>query len=351
MKGVCFESVGQVACRDLAEPSVQSSRDAVVEVSIAGLCGSDLHPFFGREVGLDPGTVMGHELVGRLVELGDQVKTSGWSEGDRVSIPFSSNCGDCFYCNQGLTSRCTQGQLFGWLQDGAGLDGCQSRFVRIPLADATLSRVPDTVSDVAALLLGDNYSTGYFCAEMGEIKSEAVYVVIGCGTVGLMCVMSALHMKAGKVFAIDPVDSRRDQAQALGAISLAPGESALAEIRKATQGRGADSVMELVGLPEAQSFAYQAIRPGGIMSVIGCHCTPHFSFSPVDAYDKNLTYKTGRCPARSYMDRLTDLVAAGQFDLDPFVTHRFQVDECVKAYDVFSNRKDGCVKAVVDFTL
>lgn len=349
MKGVCFQSVGQVSASTIPDPVIGEDRDAIIRVSMAGLCGSDLHPFWGRETGLDAGTVMGHELVGELVELGEGVSgRCGLEVGDRVFAPFSTNCGTCFYCIQGLSSRCVEGALFGWVENGKGLEGCQSEYVRIPLADSTLMKVPEGLSDESALLLGDNFSTGYYCAEMAGVQSGGVYVVVGCGTVGQMCVIAARAMGAEKIFALDFVAERRAQARRLGAIDLEPNDAAIKEIRQATGGRGADAVMELVGVPAAQQMAYQCVRPGGVLSVIGCHCTPHFAFSPSEAYDKNLTYKTGRCPARHYMESLAPRVVGGEFDLSGFVTHRFGVDQAEKAYDVFSNRREGCLKAVFE---
>ena len=347
MKGVCFEAVEQVACHDLADPVVEDPQDAIVRVSLAGLCGSDLHLFHGRETGCQVGTVMGHELVGEVVEVGSAVNQV--AVGDRVYTPFTTNCGDCYYCNQGLTCRCPSGQLFGWIENGDGLHGGQSEFVRVPLANGTLKRVPDPVSDASALMLGDNFSTGFYCAEMAEVHPDGVYAVVGCGTVGLLCIMAAKYLGAGAIYALDPDPARRAQAEALGAQPRDSTEETVKEIRRATSGRGVDAVMELVGLPAAQQIAFDLLRPGGIMSVVGCHCTPHFSFSPVDAFDKNLTYRTGRCPARFYMDRLTDLVAAGTFQLDRFLSRRFAVEDCVQAYDVFSNRRDGCLKAAIEF--
>ena len=348
MKGICFQAVGEVATIEMPDPQMEQATDAIVKVSMAGLCGSDLHSFLGREPGLDVGTVMGHEFVGTIVDLGSETQArSDLQLGDRVFAPFSTNCGNCFYCQSGLTSRCELGQLFGWRQNGAGLHGGQSEYVRVPLAAGTLKKLPTNVSDTDALLLGDNFSTGYFCAELAEVKSDGVYVVIGCGTVGQLGIMVAQRLGAKQIFAVDLVPERRAQAEQLGAIALPP-DSVNAQVRNATSGRGADAVMELVGLPAAQELAYQVLRPGGVMSVIGCHCTPQFSFSPVDAYDKNLTYRTGRCPARFYMDKLTDQVAEGKFELSRYVTHRFGISESTKAYDVFSNRKDGCIKAVFE---
>ena len=349
MKAVTFQEPEVVRTEGISDPEIVGPRDAIVRVTMAGLCGSDLHPFFGREKGLYPGTVMGHEMVGIVESVGSEFSSSTINVGDKVFAPFTTNCGDCYYCKIGLTSRCPEGQLFGWRQKNAsgevvGLHGCQAELVSIPLADSTLKKLPAGVSEEAALLLGDNFSTGYYCAEMANVNSDGVYAVVGCGTVGQLAVVSALSMGARHVIAIDPVDSRRQQAEALGAVPAHP-DSALSEIQARTQGRGADSVMELVGLPAAQKLAYDLIRPGGIMSVIGCHSSPGFAFRPSDAYDKNLTYRTGRCPARSYMDLLTDRVANGEFNLDPFITHRFSLQESVRAYEVFSQKLDNCTKA------
>ena len=350
MKAVCFQAVEEVACRDREDPVVIDGRDAVVRVTLAGLCGSDLHPFFGRESGLEPGTVMGHEMVGEVVELGDEAQSGGTiAVGDRVFAPFSTNCGKCYYCQHGLSSRCASGQLFGWVENGAGLEGCQSEYVRVPLADATLMKMPAGLTDEDALLLGDNFSTGYYSADMAEVKPGGVYVVIGCGTVGQLCIVAAIGMGAEQIFALDPVEDRRRQAEELGAIGLPPDEAAIKQVFAASEGRGADAVMELVGLPAAQKLAYQCVRPGGILSVIGCHCTPNFAFSPVDAYDKNLSYRTGRCPAGHYMRLLSDRVVNGEFDLSRFVTHRFDVADASRAYDLFSKRSEGCLKAVFEF--
>ena len=346
MKGVCFKSVGEVETLEMADPEIQQPTDAILKVTMAGLCGSDLHLFHGREVGVDQGTVMGHEVVGEVVAVGSDVNKL--KVGDIAFAPFTTSCGNCFYCQAGLTARCVHGQLFGWREQDQGLHGCQSEFVRVPLADGTLKKKPSGLSDVSALLLADNFSTGFFCAEMADITPEKTCVVIGCGTVGLLSIIAAKHLGAEKLYAVDPVPDRRKEAEALGAIPLTP-ENAASVIANATDQRGADSVMELVGNPAAQQLAYQVMRPGGTMSVVGCHCTPNFAFSPIDAFDKNLTYRTGRCPARHYMDKLTERVASGEFKIDSFVTHHFSVNESVRAYDVFSNRKDGCVKAVFEF--
>ena len=346
MRAVCFRGMEDVAVETLADPGIETPGDAVVEVTTAGLCGSDLHPYFGRETGLDPGTAMGHEFVGKVVATGDEVL--GFAPGDRVCAPFSTSCGTCYFCVSGLTSRCEQAQLFGWRSGGQGLHGGQAQYVRVPLADGTLVALPEAVTDDTALLLGDNLSTGYFCARLAGVGPDGVYGVIGCGTVGLLAICWAKRLGAQQVIAIDLVASRRDRAAALGAETCADEEEFKASISEASDGRGADAIMELVGLPAAQRLAWETVRPGGTLSVIGCHSEPHFAFSPADAYDKNLVYRTGRCPARHLMPRLARELAREPMDLQWCTTHRFSLDDGVRAYEVFAGHQDGCVKAVLD---
>ncbi|MGI9517944.1 MAG: alcohol dehydrogenase catalytic domain-containing protein [Pirellulaceae bacterium] len=345
MNGVCFRNIEEVACIELPDPVIEDPGDALVRVEMAGLCGSDLHPFFGREQGLEPGTVMGHEFVGQVVETG--LAATRHPVGTRVAAPFTTNCGTCYFCQRGLTSRCVESELFGWRSSGSGLHGGQAELVRVPNANGTLMDLQDKPAEIG-LLLGDNLSTGYYCAEMAGTGPEGVFGVIGCGTVGLLCVLSCFARGATRVLAMDPQPQRLARAGELGAETFSDAAAFRAAVFEATEGRGADAVMEVVGLPAAQELAFQCLRPGGIMSVIGCHCTPNFTFSPVDAYDKNLTYRTGRCPARHYMGRLDDVVKRHESELMSLVTHRFTLDQGIEAYDVFANRKDGCIKAVFE---
>lgn len=346
MHGICFSAPGVVVWDELPDPRIESDHDAIVDVELSGLCGSDLHPFFGREVGLDAGTVMGHEFVGRVRDVGPRVVTV--QPGDRVFAPFSTSCGQCAACRSGLTSRCERGQLFGWRSDGVGLHGGQAERVRVPLADGTLKVVPEGLSRDAALLLGDNFSTACFCADLAGIDPAGVTVVIGCGSVGLLGILAARLAGAAHVVAVDLVPERRERARAFGATAVEPGPEVASAVHALGGLRGAASVMEFVGLPAAQRLAWEVLRPGGTMAVIGCHCAP-FAFSPSEAYDKNLTYRTGRCPARAYMERLTPRVIDDLPHITQVVTHRFAPADAVHAYDVFAHQRDGCVKAVFEF--
>ena len=183
MRAITFQGVGRIVHEYVPDPVLCEPTDALVDVDLCALCGSDLHPFRGHEKGLDVGTVMGHEFLGEIVAVGAAVEHL--AVGDRVVSPFTTSCGACFYCQRGLTARCERGQLFGWVEDGRGLPGAQAERVRVPLAETTLVRVPPGARDDEALLAGDVLSTGFFCAQLGECRPGAVVAVIGAGPVGL----------------------------------------------------------------------------------------------------------------------------------------------------------------------
>ncbi len=234
------------------------------------------------------------------------------------------------------------------MQNGVGLHGGQAEYVRVPMAESTLLAVPKNVLAEEALLLGDVFSTGYFCADMAEIKPDGIYAVIGCGPVGLMAIIGARELKAGKIYAIDTIRERLTFAVHFGAIPLHHEEvDLLAYIRHETEGRGADAVLEAVGSPAAARLAIDLVRPGGIISVAGVHNESQFAFSPAEAYDKNLTYKVGRCPARYYMERLIPLVQKKKYDLTSIISHRLPLAEGVRGYKIFAEKLEGCTKVVL----
>ena len=305
-----------------------------------------MHPYNEREEGLDIGTVMGHEFVGEVVETGADVR--GLAVGDRVYSPFTTNCGECSYCRSGLTSRCPRGQLFGWVGMGEGLQGGQAEFVRVPLADSTLLCIPEGVTDEQALLLGDIFSTGYFCAEMAGIKPGGVYAVVGCGPVGILAIVAARELGAEMLYAIDSVPERLELAQEVGAVPIDfQAENPVMAIRSHADAPGADAVMEAAGTYDAARMAIELVRPGGTISVVGVHTDDNFPFGPVEAYDKNLTYRVGRCPARAYMERLAPIVRDRELDITRVISHRVPLSDGPDAYRSFDERRDGYTKVVL----
>ena len=295
---------------------------------------------------MDPGTIMGHEFVGEIVEVGSEV--GRFAVGDRVVSPFTTSCGGCFYCCTGLTCRCTRGQLFGWVEKREGLQGAQAEFVRVPLADSTLVALPEDALAEEALFAGDIFSTGYFCAEVAGIEPGSVVAVLGCGPVGLMAVLGARELGAERIFAVDSITERLRLAERWGAHAVNFQEvDPVTVLREATQGRGADVVLEVVGSPAATRLAVDLARPGGVVSAAGVHTEEQFAFSPVEAYDKNLTYKAGRCPARYYMDRLLPLIRSRKYDLASVISHRLPLDQGVRGYEIFAEKLESCTKVIL----
>lgn len=343
MRALTWRGVRDIRHETVADPVPRSDGDAVVRVEYAGLCGSDLHVYHGRERGLDEGTVMGHELVGRVVDAGASARRH--AVGSRVVAPFSTCCGRCFFCARGLSARCPEGQLFGWVQGGAGLHGAQAELVRVPHADASLLGVDEDLAPELALLLADVVPTGWHVARLGEVAGDDV-VVLGCGPVGLAAIVAAREQGANRVLAVDTVRERLELASRFGAEPV-PVASAAAAVRAATAGRGADAALEVVGSAEAARLAFELVRPGGVVAIAGVHHEDRFAFSPGEAYDKNLTLRIGRCPARSYMEELLPWIRR-HGELASIISHHRPLADGPAAYDLFDRKADGCIKVAFD---
>lgn len=346
MNAITFQDVERLAYERVPDPSLLEPGDVVVRVRVAGICGSDLHPYFGRERGLDPGTVMGHELLGEVVEAGPGVQH--FRVGDRVVAPFSTSCGECFYCRRGLTARCLQGQLFGWVQEGRGLQGAQAELVRVPLADGTLVRVQEGLDEAVALLAGDILSTAAFAVDLAGVSPGDLVAVVGCGPVGLLAIRAALARGAREVMAVDPVPSRLEIAARFGATPAgAGGPESVAAVRERSEGRGADAAVEAVGSPDSTRQAAELLRLGGSLAAVGVHVEPHFALSPGEIYDRNLRYAAGRCPARHYMPASLDTAARDQALISTLISHRLPLSQGVEAYRRFAAREPGWAKVVL----
>jgi len=347
VKALTFTGLQSISYESIPDPEILSSTDVIVRVECCAICGSDLHVYYGREEGIDHHTAMGHEFTGEVVEVGRDVKNL--RKGDHVMSPFTTSCGKCFYCIRGLTCRCVNSQLFGWVENGHGLQGGQSEYVRVPMAEGTLVKIPEGITEDEALMMGDILSTGFYCAKQARLKADETHIVIGCGPVGLMAVIGAKHYGSDKLFAIDTVPERLAMAKKFGATTIdASKENAIEKIKEVTDGRGADAVMEAVGSTGAGKLAYDLLRPGGIISVVGVCNDQHLSFSPTQAYNKNITYTVGRCPARSMMDELTPFVQNKKADITSIITHRMNLKDGVTGYDIFANKKDHCLKVVLE---
>jgi threonine dehydrogenase-like Zn-dependent dehydrogenase len=346
MKALTFNGIENVIYESVKDPEITQPTDVVVKVKCCAICGSDLHVYHGRESGLDDHTCMGHEFAGEIVAVGKGVKSL--HVGDEVMSPFSVSCGECFYCKIGLTSRCVKSQLFGWVEKEAGLHGGQAEFVRVPLAESSLIKLSDGVSIEEGVLAGDIISTGFYSAKQAQIKPNGVYVVMGCGPVGLMAILGARVYGAEKIYAVDREPVRLKMAERFGAMPINTSSAdAIGRVQDGSEGRGADSVLEAIGSEFSLQLSYQLVRPGGIISSVGVCNGKVLPFSPVEAYNKNLTFITGRCPARAMMPGILTLIQQKKFPFHDIITHRMSLKDGAEGYRLFAAKKDDCLKVML----
>ncbi|KAI1801607.1 GroES-like protein [Daldinia bambusicola] len=336
MNAVVFDGPYKVSLQQRPVPKIQDDGDIIVKVDATALCGSELHTFRGRESS-GTGFIMGHEFAGTVVAVGKGVKSV--KVGDKVVSPFTVSCMNCFYCKKGYSSRCDHVLLFG----SEKLDGAQADFVRVPLADGTVVKAPSEIDDNALVLMADIFPTGFFGARNAfnslgsQDPSEATVVVIGCGPVGLCAIISALEYKPKHLFAIDSVDSRLEIARNLGAepLNFTKDRSAMiARIKQVTDGRGADAVVEVVGLSPALRTAFDVIRPFGFISSIGVH-NSEIPFGGNEGYNKNVRLQMGRCPVRSIFADALSVLAKNQHKFGFMFEKIMPLSMAVSGYDLF----------------
>ncbi|KAL2181561.1 chaperonin 10-like protein [Thermothelomyces heterothallicus CBS 202.75] len=345
MKAVVFHGPRKIAVED-RPTAVQDPKDVIVKVQYTALCGSELHVYRGHQPS-PTGFIMGHEFVGTVVQAGDQVKSV--SLGDTVVAPFTVSCMDCFYCTHGASSRCTNSLLFGC----EALDGGQAEYVRVPHADGTVDEDGNEEDGRrrALVLMADIFPTGFFGAknafgllrEQGQPAGEAVVVVVGCGPVGLCAIVSALERGPRRLFAVDSVPSRLERARALGAEPLnflgeGGVEAVLRTVREATDGRGADAVIEVVGLSPALRTAFDLVRPFGVISSIGVH-NAEIPWSGDEAYSKNLRLQMGRCPVRSIFPEALPVLVKNQDKFSFMFDKIMPLSKAAEGYDLFDQMK------------
>jgi alcohol dehydrogenase len=345
MRAVVFRSEGLVEVVDRPEPETQEPTDAVLRVRRAAICGSDLHFFHGKAP-MEPGTTMGHEAVGVVEQVGDDVRLI--SAGDRVVTSFHIACGACWFCQAGQSGLCERHRILGGGPFGGDLDGTQAGFVRVPIADVNLLPVPDRVDDEAALFVGDVLTTGVYAASIADPSPDEVIAVIGAGPVGF-CVAQAMRARgADRVFALDREPGRLDVVVATGAepvdLRAANAEMALA---RATDGRGADVVVDAVGTPDAFETALEVVRRGGRIVVVGMYTSESVELQLGVAWIRGIRLLfAGETPVHRWWGPTMDDVVTGALDPRPLVSHRLPIDEARAGYAAFDART--ATKVVLD---
>jgi 2-desacetyl-2-hydroxyethyl bacteriochlorophyllide A dehydrogenase len=336
MLAVTFQEPGRVEVEERPEPEPIAADDAVVAVEATGICGSDLHIYHGR-VQIEPGFTIGHEYVGTVVAAGDSV--TGVSVGDRVLGTFHSACGTCFFCRRGIYQKCDDARVFGHGATLGSLQGTQAERVLVPHANLTLRRVPEGLSDEAALFAGDVMGTGYHSVVAAGLRPGDTCAVVGLGPVGLCAVMAARVGGASRVLAVDTVADRLETARSLGAEAVHATEGdPRAAVKAATEGRGVDVAVDAVGHPQALDSACRFARKGGTVSVVGVYAE-RLELHMGVVWIKSLNLVTGHANVMGHLDSVLALMGSGRLDPTPLVTHHMKLTDAPEAYAAYDRRE------------
>ena len=344
MRALVYHGPGQKAWEEVPNPEILDDGDAIVRIDATTICGTDLHILKGDVPEVTPGTILGHEAVGTVQEIGAGVTTV--SRGDRVLMSCVSACGRCRYCKEGRYGQCLGGG--GWIF-GHLIDGVQAEYARVPFADNSVYKIPDTLTDEQVLFLADILPTSYEVGVLnGMVSPGDVVAIVGAGPIGLAAILTARLYTPGKIVAIDLADSRLEAARRFGAdLTINDGTGdAVKTIMELTDGLGADSAFEAVGVPETFELAADLVRPGGRVANIGVHGKPA-SLHLEKLWIRDVTITTGLVDTFS-IAQLLRLIASGRLDPGLFVTHRFGLDDTMAAYDVFGDAANsGALKVVM----
>ena len=337
MRAVVYEEVRRVAVSDVPEPTIQDPQDAIVRVTTAAICGTDLHFYHGKAP-MTPGDGLGHEGVGIVEAVGEDVE--GFRVGDRVVIAFDIVCGHCWYCRRGHTSLCEEFRTLGTGMIGGSLGGVQAERVRVPYADWNLLAIPDGMEDERALFVGDILTTAYYGTAIAGIQPQDTVAVVGAGPVGHFCVQSALVHGAAQVLALDMEPERLALAERVGAVPINVKErNPQTAVDDLTEGRCADIAIEAVGASRAYETAVDVIRRGGTVSVIGMFAGETIEM-PLGFYwtrGIRLVF-AGICPIHAWWDRALEAVKLGRIDPLPLISHRLPLEDTAKGYELFDAR-------------
>jgi alcohol dehydrogenase len=347
IKAVVVKPGNQIALEEIPKPQLQRADEAIVKVTTAAICGSDLHMKHGLLPGTEPGNVIGHEFVGIVSEVGQYV--TKFKPGDRVTAPPAYWCGFCPACRRGDLAYCQNGGIYGCGSVlSKGYQGAQTSYIRVAYADNCLTSVPASIPDEQAVLVPDVFQTGYHAAYEGHIDVGDTVVVFGCGPIGLGALISAQLFGPKQVLSVDMRDNRLAVAKQYGAVTIDARKEDVGErIREMTGGEGADVAIEAVGTPQAFLQALGSVRRLGTVSVVGVFSQPaEFPLQDYCAKGNGVRLSIGL----GYIGRtskLLGLVAAGRVDLKPFVTHVFPLDKAAEAYELFENNPNDCIKVLL----
>jgi 2-desacetyl-2-hydroxyethyl bacteriochlorophyllide A dehydrogenase len=344
MRAVVYSAPGEVTVTDVPEPTLRADTDALVKVELTGICGTDLHAISGQMPGVTPGTVLGHEFVGTVVETGTAVRRL--RVGDTVMTSDFTACGDCWWCARGDHWHCPRRQFFGTgTAFGPALTGAQAEFVRVPFADTTMTGLPDGIDAEAALLIGDNLATGWVAMQRAGVRPGDVVAIIGGGPVGQLASLAAQVHGAAVVVLSDPMAQRRDLASAQGAVTTEP--AGLRRIVDSlTAGRGADAVVEAVGGAVGLDAALATVRPGGTVVSVSAHTQESWAFPLARSFAREVTVRFAIGDSIRVRPELTSVVGSGVLDPTVVISGHHRLRDAAAGYRELSTLKE--YKVVLD---
>ena len=347
MKAMLWGEDKGISIIDTPVPKIIKSTDAIVRVTLSTICASDIH-IVGGHTYVVPPQIVGHEFCGEVVELGSDVKE--FKVGDKVAVSCLPFCGECFFCQQGLHFQCTDPEVtcFGTNMGPTKLDGCQAEYIRVPYAKNTMQKIPEGFTEEDMLFVGDILSTGYFASEKANIQPGDTVLIIGAGPVGMCAAITAKLWGPANIIICDGVQSRLDVCLKEGIVhtALNVNEVNIVEkVRELTDGLGPDRVIEAIGLEPTLITALQAVRMGGNVVTIGVY-GESVTLPMAEIWYKNISLSMGFVPM-NHMPELIKLIQGGQINTKFLMTHRAPLNDIVKGYDVFGNKKDGCLKWIV----
>jgi threonine dehydrogenase-like Zn-dependent dehydrogenase len=387
MKALCWHGKGDIRCDTVPDPRIKHPRDAIIKVTACAICGSDLHLYNGIMPGMESGDVVGHETMGEVVEVGKENRKL--KIGDRVVVPFTISCGECFFCRKGLFSGCERSNpnaemasklwghspagLFGYSHLLGGYPGGQAEYLRVPYADVGPIKVPAGLSDEQVLFLSDIFPTGYMAADFCDIQPGDTIAVWGCGPVAQFAIRSAFLLGAERVIAIDTVPERLALAREAGAETLDFLKDDIYEsLQEKTQGRGPDACIDAVGTeahgtgsldavldrvkqatflgtdrPHVLRQAIHCCRNGGTVSIVGVYGGLLDKIPMGSAINRGLTFKMAQTPVQKYQQGLLERIEKGEIDPSFVITHRAKLEDGPDLYKTFREKEDGCIKVVM----
>jgi threonine dehydrogenase-like Zn-dependent dehydrogenase len=389
MKALVWHGKEDIRCDTVSDPKIEDPRDAIVKVTSCAICGSDLHLFHNYIPAMMPGDVMGHEMMGEVVEVGSGVN-GHLRKGERIVVPFTIICGECDQCKRGNFSVCERSNrkknlaekvfghatagLFGYTHLTGGYPGGQAEYLRVPFADATHIKVPDSLTDEQALFLGDIFPTGWQAAVQCDIEPTDTVAVWGCGPVGQMAIRSAILLGAEQVIAIDCIPERLGMAEAGGAITINfMEESVIERLSELTGGKGPEKCIDAIGMeahvspsqpdtvldrakqmmllendrPHVLREMIYVCRPGGTISIPGVYSGLADKIPLGQLMNKGLTIRTGQTHVNRWTDDLVRRIEEGQIDPSFVITHTVSLEQGPEMYKVFRDKQDNCIKVVL----